>query len=147
MSITVKKNKNRVAPNSGDIWMVDFSNAIGSQQGGRRPAVIWSNAKRNEFSSTVKCIPLSSKIGKKSPVHVYVESNELNGLKTNSVVLCENEWVIDKSQLLYKMGRMDDEKLPEIASAIIFDQPLLMLAITPMFLNPELMKVDKCVRH
>lgn len=144
MARTGKNKQTSKAPNSGDIWMVDFSNAIGSQQGGVRPAVIWSNAKRNEFSSTVKCIPLSSKIGKKSPVHVCVEPNELNGLKTKSVVLCENEWVVDKVQLLYKMGRMDDEKLPEIASAIIFDQPLLMLAITPMFLNPEMMQLGKC---
>ena len=86
----------------GDIWWVDLGadeNDISNHlQVGKRPCLIISNDKNNEYSPTVNVIPLSSKI-KPLPVHprIYLH-NRL------SIFLCEQIRTIAKSQIMEYYG-------------------------------------------
>lgn len=46
---------------TGDLVLVDLSNNIGHQQGGKRPAVIVSNNVGNAVSPMVEVLPLTTK--------------------------------------------------------------------------------------
>ena len=56
---------------TGDLVLVDLSNNIGHQQGGKRPAVIVSNNVGNAVSPMVEVLPLTTKRYKSTlPTHV-----------------------------------------------------------------------------
>ena len=86
----------------GDIWWVDLGldekDISGHLQAGKRPCLIISNDKNNEYSPTVNVIPLSCKI-KPLPVHprIYLH-NRL------SIFLCEQIRTISKSQIMEYYG-------------------------------------------
>ena len=92
----------------GDMFYVDLSPVVGSEQGGVRPVVIIQNDVGNKHSPTVIAAAITSQIGKnKLPTHIEIEA-ENNGLKSNSVILTEQIRTIDKSRLKEKIGHIDD---------------------------------------
>jgi len=93
--------RNNLKINYGDIVYVDFGKAIGSEQGGVRPAIIMSNDTFNKFSPTVTAIPLTSSESKKySPVHVNIKADKDNGLDKDSIILVEKIKDVDKTRLV-----------------------------------------------
>lgn len=104
-----------------DIVMVDFGeNSIGSEQKHIRPALIVQNDKGNYFSSCTIVIPISSALkGLHIPEHVLIEKNESNGLKVDSVLLCEQLRAVSEQRIIKKIGIITEEKfLQEIKPAI-----------------------------
>lgn len=117
-----------IEPKVGEVWLVDIPNAIGHQQKGIRPFVVTSNNKRNKFSPTIKGITLTSRIHKKSPVHVLIRKSEATFLACDSVVNCEEVTTINKTQFIKKLGSLTKEQLLRIAVARCQDEPFLLLA-------------------
>lgn len=77
-------------------------------QAGNRPAIIVSNDKNNEHSSTVNVVPLTTSTNKKNlPTHVKLEGC---GLKRTSTVLAEQVTTIDKRDLGEHIGYLEDEE-------------------------------------
>lgn len=97
---------NNIDPKVGEVWLVDLSNATGHQQRGIRPFVVTSNNKRNFFSPTIKGNPLSSRIYKRSPVHVLLSKEDCDFLEVDSIVLCEETDTLNKGQFIKKLGVM-----------------------------------------
>lgn len=95
---------NNIDPKVGEVWLVDLSNATGHQQRGIRPFVVTSNNKRNLFSPTIKGNPLSSRIYKRSPVHVLLSKEDCEFLEVDSIVLCEETDTLNKGQFIKKLG-------------------------------------------
>lgn len=120
-----------VNPKVGEVWIVNLSNAIGHQQSGIRPFVVMSNNKRNLFSTTVKGVPMSSRVHKNSPVHVLLKQEDCPFLKCDSIVLCEEVDTINKSQFIRKIGTLTPEQMAKISEARLLDEPFLLTA----FLN------------
>lgn len=87
----------------GEIYLIDFSNQIGSEQAGLRPAVIVQNEVGNTNSQTTIVCPLTSRDKQKMPTHVELTPTDCGILKT-SVVLCEQIRVVDKSRIRKKVG-------------------------------------------
>ena len=108
----------------GDIYWVDF-NGTGSEQKGRRPALIVQNDMGNKYSPTLKVIPITTKTKKPSPTHVNVPIG--NGLKQESTLLCEQETVCDRSKLGDYIGTLTDNKniLKQTAIAMAISTPLI----------------------
>lgn len=115
-------NKEKVSSNKslerGHIAMVDFGDFNGSVQGGVRPCVIISNNRANHFSPVVICVPLTSKVGKKSlPTHTLIQPcEEDNCLKRASVALCEQIITITKDSIKGITGKLscnDCERINE----------------------------------
>ena len=120
-----------INPKVGEVWVVDLSNAIGHQQSGIRPFVVMSNNKRNFFSTTIKGVPMSSRIHKYSPVHVLLKQDECSFLKCDSIVLCEEVDTINKSQFIRRLGVLTQDQMNRISVARLLDEPTLVTA----FLN------------
>ena len=126
-----------IEPKVGEVWLVDIPNAIGHQQKGIRPFVVTSNNKRNKFSPTIKGITLTSRIHKKSPVHVLIRKSEATFLACDSVVNCEEVTTINKTQFIKKLGSLTKEQLLRIAVARCQDEPFLLLAFLSGVQNTE----------
>lgn len=93
----------------GEIYLIDFSNQIGSEQAGLRPAIIVQNEVGNNNSPTTIVCPLTSQNKKNMATHVELTPNDCGILKT-SIVLCEQIRVIDKSRIKRKIGNIINKR-------------------------------------
>ena len=92
----------------GDIFIADLDPVTGSKQGGVRPVLIVQNNRGNRFSPTVICAAMTSKLGKADlPTHVWVSAKD-SGLKSDSLVLCEQIRTLDKQRLGAHVGQIDE---------------------------------------
>ncbi|SMC45566.1 mRNA interferase MazF [Papillibacter cinnamivorans DSM 12816] len=102
----------------GDIYYADLSPVIGSEQGGIRPVLIVQNDTGNRHSPTVIAAAITSQINKaRLPTHIEL-SAKAYGLSRDSVVLLEQIRTLDKRRLKEKMGRLDEELMQQVDSAI-----------------------------
>ncbi len=109
----------------GDIYYADLSPVVGSEQGGMRPVLIIQNDVGNRYSPTVIAAAITSRLGKtKLPTHIDVHA-ERAGLSRDSVVLLEQLRTLDKRRLKERMGRLDEEMMHEIDTAIAVSLGLL----------------------
>lgn len=99
--------------NRGDIYLVDFSDNVGSEQAGLRPAVIVQNECHNKSSPTTIVCPMTSRQKKETGTHVTLSPEDC-GVRTTSIVLCEQIRVIDKSRMVRKVGTVTQQKILDI---------------------------------
>lgn len=98
----------------GSVWYIDLEEGrVGSEQMGKRPAVIISNDKNNKFSETVNVVVATSKPKNYLPVHVEAY------LHRESIFLCEHIVTISKSRLQSYIGKLSEMKMEEIEDAIL----------------------------
>jgi mRNA interferase MazF len=85
-------------PRRGQIYWVDFSPSKGSEQDGRRPAVIVSNDTANQHGSVVVVAPVTSKTkNSKYPQNVLLHAND--PLPKSGLILCGQVRTIAKLRL------------------------------------------------
>ena len=89
----------------GHIYYVDFPVSIGSVQSGIRPAVVTSANSRNATSPTVTVAIITSKL-KKIWLKEHVLLPMIEGLPRQSMVETEQQFTVDKDQLLWYRGRL-----------------------------------------
>ncbi|MEZ3438602.1 MAG: type II toxin-antitoxin system PemK/MazF family toxin [Oscillospiraceae bacterium] len=99
----------------GEMYYIheDYS-TVGSEMKAGRPAIIVSNDTNNEFSTTVEVIYLTTKPKKELPTHTSVRSCSLT-----STALCEQITTIDKSRIGDFRGRITEDEMYELESAIL----------------------------
>ena len=103
----------------GDIFIADLDPVIGSEQGGVRPVLIVQNNRGNRFSPTVICAAMTSKLMKNDlPTHVWVAARE-SGLKSDSLVLCEQIRTLEKRRLRAKAGHIGGMSLARVDRALM----------------------------
>ena len=102
----------------GDIYYADLSPVVGSEQGGVRPVLIVQNDTGNRHSPTVIAAAITSQMGKaRLPTHFQLQGQSV-GLSRDSVILLEQIRTIDKSRLRERMGRLDENTMSAVDSAI-----------------------------
>ena len=101
----------------GEIYWVDWSPARGSEQKGKRPALIIQNDIGNEFSSTTIVASCSTAFTKPYPFVVPLATMESGLPKDCSVNLAQIS-TVDKSRLDDKCGELDMQKMQEVDEAI-----------------------------
>jgi len=102
----------------GDIYYADLSPVVGSEQGGMRPVLIVQNNVGNKHSPTVIAAAITSQIGKaRLPTHIELSARTY-GLSRDSVVLLEQVRTIDKRRLRERMGRLDDDLMDQVNTAL-----------------------------
>lgn len=89
----------------GEIYLVDLSTHVGSEQSGIRPALIVQNERGNACSPTTIICPLTSKQKPSMETHVPLTPSDC-GIIKESTVLCEQIRVIDKSRIRRKVGEV-----------------------------------------
>ena len=101
----------------GDIYWVDFGTPRGSEQGGRRPALIIQNDTGNMSSPTTIIAAITSKKKVSYPFHVDISALE-SGLPQDSTVLLEQLLTINKSRLISRVGGLSNAKMGEVDRAL-----------------------------
>lgn len=103
-------------PQIGEVYLMKFSGS-GSEQVGWRPGLVFQNNVGNSFSPNIIALPLTSSIKKVGqPTHVLVKASD-NGLKKDSMVLCENPQRMSKENVGRYIGRLTDSTMREVAAA------------------------------
>jgi mRNA interferase MazF len=107
-----------VAIARGDVVLCDLNPVVGTEQAGIRPVVILQVDRANAVSPHTIIAPFTTKIRRKLlPSHVFVPAG-VGGLSQDSVVLCEQIRVIDKSRIITVLGHLDDSYIEELAEAL-----------------------------
>jgi mRNA interferase MazF len=103
-------------PRRGEVWMVDFSPARGSEQDGLRPAVVIQNDVGNQYAATTIVAAITTTI-KPYPVTVVVEKGE-GGLPRRSMINLAQLLTLDISRLQRRLGALSDQRMQQIEKAI-----------------------------
>ncbi|MBI4556673.1 MAG: type II toxin-antitoxin system PemK/MazF family toxin [Candidatus Hydrogenedentes bacterium] len=102
----------------GDVVICDLNPVIGSEQSGRRPAIVMQVEAANLRSPHTIVVPFTTKIRQRILAsHVLVRAGTA-GLIEDSVALCEQVRVIDMRRVVRVLGRLDDDQLREVESAM-----------------------------
>ena len=103
----------------GQIHWVDWNPARGSEQAGRRPALIVQNDPFNQnerYPNTV--VVAISTSGRAVPTHVVLEPDAVNGLRDRSYVKCEQVVTISKERLQGFLGTVAAETMQHVDRAL-----------------------------
>ena len=107
-----------VAITRGDVVLCDLNPVIGTEQAGIRPVVILQIDRANAVSPHTIIAPFTTKIRRELlPSHVFVPAG-VGGLSQDSVVLCEQIRVIDKSRIIRILGNLDNVYLQKLNKAL-----------------------------
>jgi mRNA interferase MazF len=104
-------------PKRGQIWFVSLDPVVGHEIEKKRPALIISNDRNNQFAETVTVLPITSKTEKIYPFEVFLPKEETN-LPEDSKVKCNQIHTLDKKRLVNFVGTLSSEKLKEIEKAL-----------------------------
>lgn len=113
-------NVKNIEVKRGDIYwcnMGSIDTKMKGEQANTRPVIILQNNLGNKFSPTVIVACITSKVTKykKVPTHVLIDTN--TGLNTESVVLLEQIYTVNKSRLGDFIGCVNKEILKQIDEA------------------------------
>ena len=100
----------------GEVWLVNFSPGRGSEQKGRRPALIVQNDVGNRYASTTIVAAITTTV-KKYPVTVVLDRHE-GGLGQRSMVNLSQILTVDKRRLETKLGTISPDRLAEVDAAL-----------------------------
>ncbi len=104
----------------GEIWFANLDPTQGSEQAGIRPVLVMQNDAINRFTTTVLTFPLTSNLRRAAlPSCVQVAKGE-GGLTSDSVILCHQTRVLDKSRLKTKLGSLSEDTLLAVEARLLF---------------------------
>lgn len=104
----------------GDIFYADLGKTKGSEQNGIRPVLIVQNDLGNKFSPTVIAVAITTRKKNKLPTHISINKNDCKecNLPKDSIILVEQIRTLDKSRLMYKVGKLDYETMQKVKEAL-----------------------------
>lgn len=104
-------------PRRGEVWLVNWNPATGSEQAGMRPAVVVQNNIGNEKAPTTIVAAVSSSV-RVFPMNVRVPPPE-GGLRQDSIVKTSQLLTVAKNRLEKKLGKLNKETMDKVNKAII----------------------------
>lgn len=107
-------------PSRGEVWLADLGTGRGHEQAGQRPVLVLSVDGFNQgLSGLVMVLPLTSKTTKSRHIaaHIPVTPPE-GGLKSPSVVLCDQLRTISKDRLANCWGTTSAGTLMAVENAV-----------------------------
>jgi len=109
----------RVEVSRGDLWWVDWSPGRGSEQGGKRPALIVETDAANHnprYPNTI-VVAVSTK-GRDVPFHIPLAATDQSGLSSPSFAKCEQVLTISKNRLDSRLGSVSEHELAQAEAAL-----------------------------
>jgi len=103
-------------PARGEVWLVNWNPARGSEQAGKRPALVIQNNIGNEKASTIIVAAISSSV-KIYPMNVKIDPPE-GGLERPSIVKTGQILTVSKERLEKRFGKISAKKMEEVNRAI-----------------------------
>ena len=103
-------------PKRGEVRLANWNPARGSEQAGRRPALVIQNDIGNEKAPTTIIAAISSSV-KIYPMNVEINPPE-GGLDHPSIIKTSQILTISKDRLEKRLGRLSKDRLYDVDSAI-----------------------------
>lgn len=98
----------------GDIWYIESGyNTVGSEQRPGRPAIVVSNDRNNEYSSTLEVVYLTTQPKHDLPTHVTIRSTN-----RESIALCEQITSVAVERFGDYCGRVTEQEMSRIETAM-----------------------------
>lgn len=112
------KSKEKVTPERGDIYLINFDPAIGAEIRKTRPALVLQNDIANRFSPITIVAAITSRVNEPLyPTEVLIGGKEI-GLTHDSVVLLNQIRSIDKKRLVKYLGAVGKETMNKVDHAL-----------------------------
>lgn len=106
-------------PTRGELWWVNWSPGRGSEQAGRRPALVVQTDAANHNPRYPNTIVVSvSTRGRDLPFHIRLQPSSENGLTAPSFAKCEQVLTIGKHRLEERLGRLPQTDLARVEAAL-----------------------------
>ena len=103
----------------GDVYWLDLPGGAGHAQAGRRPGIVVQVTAASTQLPTVLIVPFTTQLDTlRFPGAVLVEPDADNGLRRSSVALVFQISVMDRRFLGVRLGRVSDEIVQAIWSAL-----------------------------
>jgi mRNA interferase MazF len=103
----------------GEVWLADLNPTQGSEQAGIRPVILFQNDLISRFSTTILTIPLTTNQRRAElPICLAIAQGD-GGLKQDSVALCFQMRVLDKTRLIRKLGQLNSETIVQLEEVIL----------------------------
>ena len=103
-------------PRRGEVWLVNWNPAKGSEQAGKRPALVIQNDIGNEKAPTTIVAAISGSV-RIFPMNVKIDPPE-GGLDFPSIVKTSQIVTVDKRRLEKRIGRLGAEKMEQVNGAM-----------------------------
>ncbi len=103
-------------PRRGEVWLVNWNPARGSEQAGRRPALVIQNNIGNEKAPTTIVAAISGTV-RTYPMNVRVRPPE-GGLERPSIIKTSQMLTISKKRLEKRLGSLSQKRMDEVDGAI-----------------------------
>lgn len=110
-------------PARGEVWLVNWNPARGSEQAGKRPALVIQNNIGNEKASTTIVAAISGSV-KIYPMNIKVDPPE-GGLERPSIIKTSQILTVSKGRLEKRIGQISEKKMKEVNRAIKLSLDLL----------------------
>lgn len=106
----------------GEVFLADFGDPIGHEQGYRRPAVVISPAEFNKMGSRLALVVPLTTTDRGYAHHVPLDHARA-GLERPSLAKCEDIRSVSHQRLLRFLGQITDDDLHEVRETvrILFD--------------------------
>lgn len=101
----------------GEIWLVDFGEPVGHEQGYRRPAVIISDDRLNRSRAQLAIVVPVTTSRRGLPSHVEIEPGD-SGLKHTSYAKTEDVKSVSTSRLSRRLGAIAPDGLNRVEHAL-----------------------------
>jgi mRNA interferase MazF len=109
----------------GEIWLANLNPTRGSEQAGVRPVLIFQNDQINKYTTTVLAIPFTTNIKRATlPSCMQVAKGE-GGLTSESVALCHQLRVLDKTRLHKRLGEVSQATMTAIEVKVVFTMGII----------------------
>lgn len=103
----------------GDLYWLDWGTGRGSEQAGRRPALVVQTDAANRIERYPNTIVVAlSRSGKAVPFHVRVLPDNQNGLRDSSFVKCEQIMTVGRERLADRIGRLSEQDILRVNQAL-----------------------------
>ena len=97
----------------GDIWYIESGYSVGSEQRAGRPAIVVSNDRNNEHSSTLEVVYLTTQPKHDLPTHVTIRSTN-----RERIALCEQITSVAVERFGDYCGRVTEQEMRRIETAM-----------------------------
>lgn len=103
----------------GEIWLANLDPTKGFEQAGIRPVIIFQNDIVSQFSTTTIAIPLTTNLRRASlPICLLIKQGD-GGLAQDSVALCFQVRVLDKTRLIQRLGQLNPETISQLEEVVL----------------------------
>lgn len=110
----------------GEVWLANLDPTRGSEQAGTRPVLVFQNDLINRFATTILTIPFTTNLRRASLPSCFLVLKGDGGLMNDSVALCHQLRVLDKSRLQRKLGELSQESMTGVEAIVLLTTGMLL---------------------